>query len=317
MIDRPLQVGLVGAGRLAELGYVPAVAQARGARLVAVADPDGTRCEQVIAAAGGDGATILSFPGVTALLERVAVDVVIVASPVETHVDVARVATEAGVAVLVEKPPALDAAGAAALTALGPSVWVGFNRRFDPGAQAVRDALVATGPVDLHLELAYRRRSWGAHSVRDDALLDLGPHLVDWVRWLTGDDVLTARAGVLGDDACTLDLSFARGRATLVASAASPHRELVEARDPSGALVARHAVGGLVAMVRGRLARGPHPLVVSLRRQVEELVRVLGGEPARDLGTAADGHAVMAVLDAARSSAAQGRRVDVSYSART
>ena len=28
-------------------------------------------------------------------------------------------------------------------------------------------------------EIAYRRGGWGAHAVADDALLDLGPHLVD------------------------------------------------------------------------------------------------------------------------------------------
>ncbi len=312
MTGRPLQVGLVGAGRLAELGYVPALARARGARLVAVADPDVARRTRLATIAGGGGATIVSFPSVGALLARVDVDVVVVACPVESHLEVARAVVDAGVPVLVEKPPARDAAGAAALIGLGQSVWVGFNRRFDPGARAARDALVGDAPVDLHLELAYRRRSWGAHSVRDDALLDLGPHLVDWVRWLTGEEVLTVRAGPLSPDRCTLDVSLPRGRATLVASAASPHRELIEARDRSGVLVARHSVGGLVAGLRGRVARGPHPLVVSLQGQIEALVRAVHGEVVRDLGTAADGHAVMAVIDAARASAACGARVDVS-----
>ena len=75
-------------------------------------------------------------------------------------------AATAGVAVLVEKPPALDAAGAAALAALTPPPWVGFNRRYDPGAQRVRAAIPAEGDVDLRLEISYRRRSWRAHSGR-------------------------------------------------------------------------------------------------------------------------------------------------------
>ena len=42
---------------------------------------------------------------------------------------------------LVEKPPAVDAADAAGLAAISPAPWVGFNRRFDPGAAAVRAAV--------------------------------------------------------------------------------------------------------------------------------------------------------------------------------
>ena len=36
--------------------------------------------------------------------------------------------------------------------------------------------------------------SWRAHAVHDDALADLGPHLVDWARWLTGGEVADVRA---------------------------------------------------------------------------------------------------------------------------
>ena len=39
----PVRIGLVGCGRLAELGYIPALARVHGAQLVAVADPDPIR----------------------------------------------------------------------------------------------------------------------------------------------------------------------------------------------------------------------------------------------------------------------------------
>ena len=108
-------------------------------------------------------------------------------SPASAHVADAGRAGAAGVAVLVEKPPAPDAAGAAALAALDPP-WVGFNRRFDPGAPRAH-AVPTTDRSTSHLEIRYRRQSWGAHAVHDDALPDLGPHLVDWARWLTGSEV--------------------------------------------------------------------------------------------------------------------------------
>ena len=43
MTSHPVRIGLVGCGRLAELGYIPALARVQGAELVAVADPDPIR----------------------------------------------------------------------------------------------------------------------------------------------------------------------------------------------------------------------------------------------------------------------------------
>jgi predicted dehydrogenase len=80
-----------------------------------------------------------------------------------------------------------------------------------------------------------------------------------------------------------------------------------------GGRVARHRAGGPVALVTGRLAamRGrPHPLVASLSAQLRAFAAAVDGRPAPDLATAADGLAVMAVLDAARRSAAAGHRIE-------
>ncbi len=171
--------------------------------------------------------------------------------------------------------------------------------------------------VDLVLELRYRRASWGAHTVGDEALLDLGPHLVDLTRWLTGDEVIGVRAAALSHERAELELELEHGRATLRCAADRPHRELVEARGDDGHLLARHSEGGLVAGLRGRLAgRGePHPLVASLTTQLEAFARAARGEPEPMLATAADGHAVMAVIDAARACAAGGRPVELAVAA--
>ena len=47
----PLRLGLIGCGRLAELGYAPAIARLGEVELVAVADPDRERRDAV----GGPG----------------------------------------------------------------------------------------------------------------------------------------------------------------------------------------------------------------------------------------------------------------------
>ena len=47
--------------------------------------------------------------------------------------------------------------------------------------------------VQVRLELHYRRTTWKPFDMHDDALLDLGPHLIDLARWLTESEVRSAR----------------------------------------------------------------------------------------------------------------------------
>lgn len=304
-------IGLVGCGRLAEAGYLPALRAAHGVRLAAVADPDPTRRAR---AAGG----VASFESAAALLGQGGVDALVLATPVTSHLADARLAAAAGVPVLVEKPPAQDADAAAELVALDPQPWIAFNRRFGAGQRAVRAAIPAQSELELRLELRYRRQSWGAHAVADEALLDLAPHLVDLARWLSGGEVTGVRSATVTHERATFELDLHRGRAHLSCAADRAHRERVEARDASGRVMASHDEGGLVAGVRARFARhhGPHPLVASLTDQLEAFAMAISGGEGHGLATAADGHAVMAVVDAVRASAGQaGRQITVAVAA--
>lgn len=305
-----LRIGLVGCGRLAEAGYVPASAAAAGVDLVAVADPDVDRRSRVAVAASASGDTVASFPDAARLIEGVEVDALVLATPAAAHLTDAARSVAAGIPVLVEKPPAVDAAEAAELVSLGPLVRIGFNRRFEPGIRAMRAAILREGDLDLELELRYRRASWAAHTVRDDVILDLGPHLVDLARWLSGTSVIEVTSSELRPDRASLTLAFAGGRARIHVAADSHHRERMEIRDAGGERIARHRVGGLLAAVTGRLRReaGPHPLAASLTTQLEAFARVVHGGTCDELGTASEGHAVMVAIDAARASAADGGR---------
>jgi predicted dehydrogenase len=349
MSDGILRLGLVGCGRLATSGYLPALATLgprAGIRLVAVAERDPARRSATADladrsrpdAAGRGSAGVGAFAGAEELLAGAEVDGIILATPAAAHVADAERAAAAGVAVLVEKPPAPDAAGAAALAAVLPAPWVGFNRRFDPGARAVRQAVPADGTIELRLEISYRRRSWGAHAVWDDALLDLGPHLVDWARWISGREVVGVTCSGLTAERVSAELALAGGGgATIRAATGRPHAELVELRDGSGRVLARHRLGGLAAAITGSLglagrrvlgrtparadrgtsrrsggqggrSGGPSALVASLAGQLEAFAAAIRGEPRADLGTATDGVAAMTVIDAARESAGAGGR---------
>ncbi|MGH3836760.1 MAG: Gfo/Idh/MocA family protein [Pseudonocardiaceae bacterium] len=297
-----LRIGLVGCGRLAEVGYLPALHAAHGVRLIAVAEPDPARRSRVAALAGG----VPEFPDAVALLHGVPVDGLVLATPASAHLAGARTAAAAGVAVLVEKPPAADRHQAAELAALTPAPWIGFNRRFDSGIEALRAATPASEEVGVFLELEYRRRGWGAHAVADDALLDLGPHLVDLARWITRGEVTDIRRAAVSPERAEFDLVLGAARARIRCVTNRPHRERVEVRHRWGTVLGRHHHGGLLAAVRGRLTTrpGPHPLVASLTAQLESFARAVRGAPEPTLGRAADGLAVMATIDTVRACAA-------------
>ena len=108
-----MRVGLVGCGRIAERGYVPAFSRADGVELAAVVDLQSERCRTV---APG----VAAFADVGELVASGEVDAVVVATPVGAHVEVALEAAEAGLATLVEKPPARSASEVMHLLELEP-----------------------------------------------------------------------------------------------------------------------------------------------------------------------------------------------------
>lgn len=299
-----MRVALAGCGRIAELGYRPAIGRLPEVRLCALADPDRGRREGL--AASTEHAP-RAFASVTEMVAETHPDAVIVASPPELHLEHAEIAAEAGAHVLVEKPPGRGAAEAERLTRLRRPVWVGFNRRFSH-LPAVAGAVPPRGELRLGLRISYRRASWRPHQVRDDALSDLGPHLADLAACLLGGGLSAARALEIGQRTARVELTGPRGTAELLCETAAPWRERVEVRGRDGRLAARSVHGGPARSLAARMARREHPLVESLRRQLRSLASVVAGDgdPDDALASSRDGAIAMAALDAARRSAADG-----------
>jgi predicted dehydrogenase len=284
-------VGLVGCGRVAERGYLPALAGSAELRLAGVADPAAGRRARLAPAVPG-------FDDVEALLASVELDLVVVATPPGTHETVAAAAAAAGVSCLVEKPPAGDAAGAAALAELRPAPWVGFNRRFDPGLGRMREIAIAAQATRVEIDLSIDPVRWAAIAGSPAPLLDLGPHAADLACWTTGRSPrrVCSRAPDGRSSSFVLELDGAEARIRV--SHGPGWRE--EVRVGTGPSAERLRRGGIVGRARRALARGPGPLVESLRAQLEAAGRAVRGEPADPrLASAEEGARVMAVLDAA------------------
>jgi predicted dehydrogenase len=301
----PVTLGLVGCGRLAEAGYLPAAARTPAVRIVAVADPDADRRNRV-----AELAAVPSFADAATLLQNVTVDALILATPAHAHYDDAALAVSRRIRVLVEKPPAPDVAGAAALAALRPPPFIGFNRRFADGMRAVREQAARVSDARVTIELAYRRGGWGAVTVRDDALTDLGPHVIDLARWITDSDVHAVTHAEVHAERATFELILGRGHARISIATDRVHHELVEVHSAGGRVLSYYEIGGFVAGVRGRLRRSPHDsaLVMTLAAQLDALADAARGAPTTTLGTARDGWAVMETIDSVRASDARGGR---------
>jgi predicted dehydrogenase len=298
-VSAALRMGLVGAGRLAERAYVAAFALAAGVDLVAIADPVLERCRQVAPAA-------LACPDVDVLLDDGNVEAIVIASPAEHHVAQTRAACARGVPVLVEKPPAPDLAGARDLvgTAVG-GPWLGLNRRFEPGIARLRSRIDGREVVSVQTLFHARSSDWDAHVVADDALLDLGPHCIDLVRWLSGAEVRRVRAAPLSAAGGRLELDLDRSVASVEVSHRAAYREAVEVVLADGRRLGWARPGGHATRLLAR-RRGGDPLVRSLARQLEAFAAVVGGGEPGALASAADGTALMSAIAAARASAQSG-----------
>jgi predicted dehydrogenase len=297
----PVRIGLVGCGRVAEFGYLPAFRRAKGVQLAAVADVNPTRCKEIAPGVPAHEST-------RALIDAGGIDAVVISTPTRFHLADARCAAEAGLPALLEKPPGLDVGEAGAVCALSPSPWIGFNRRFDPVIRKVKDELPRDAEIRLELELHYRRTSWKPFDMHDDALLDLGPHLIDLTRWLTGGDIRRARVLSLRDRRVEFEVRLAQGHARISCSSNSPYRERIEVKDSRGRAIGSYSRGGLLSAITGRLSSNrENPLVRPMVGQLEAFGRAVRGiSHETSLATADDGLQVMSVIDAVRRSAVQG-----------
>lgn len=183
------------------------IATSESVDIVAVADVDNSAAEAVAAEIG---AAAYSSP--EELADSGEAEAWLIATPTTSHPEVVRLALDAGLHVLCEKPLALDPADSDALGAAAESrdrkLQVGFWRRFAPPWAVARE-LVARGAVGR--PLLVRLSQWDADpppaafcdpTSSGGLAIDCGVHEFDLAEWLTGLEVtqVTARNLPLVDE---------------------------------------------------------------------------------------------------------------------
>jgi len=194
---RPVGIGIIGCGTIAYWTHIRSLAGLCNARVTGLADPDPdalARAKRLVNAP--------AFSTVEGLLASSAIDAVVIASPTPLHPAHLLAACAAGKHVYVEKPLAHDAASLSAIrgciedTKL--SIAVGYNLRFHPACQRVRQRLGSGSIGDIRAIVSHFAEPTGWVNMpawkRDrehggGVLLDLGSHHIDLYRWFLRDDV--------------------------------------------------------------------------------------------------------------------------------
>ena len=343
-MTRPLGIGLIGFGRIAELVHLDALRRLP-VELVAIAEPDPVR--RAAASDRAPGAEVLS--SYAELLDLPAIEAVLVSVPTGLHAEVGAAVLARGRHLYLEKPLATSLEeGRRLVTAwreAGVVGMLGFNYRFHALYRSARDrlragelgTLVAARSVFTAAgrelpEWKQRRASGGG------ALLDLASHHIDLVRFLFDAEVSRVQAATRSlrseDDTAVLDLSL--DNALLVQSLfslAAVDEDRFEVYGENGRLTidrlrslnvelapARFEAGRrrrLSAGLRGLLgspylrdvlaAPAREPSYRAALARFVDAVRT-GGPASPDL---LDGYRALAVVAAAEESASSGRVVEV------
>ena len=154
-----------------------------------------------------------NFPTLAALAD--AADAVSVATPTETHFNVAKIFLERGKHVLVEKPITRELAEAEQLVALARQhncvLQVGHVERFNPVMQYLNDTLAEARFIEVHRLSPYPGRSTDIGVVLDLMIHDLDVILAIVKSPVSGVDAVGIPVLSVSEDIANARLKFANG----------------------------------------------------------------------------------------------------------
>jgi scyllo-inositol 2-dehydrogenase (NAD+) len=191
-MNKPINIGVVGLGRLGRLYARYFTNRLPGARLYAVTDLLPEAVKATVAETGAKG-----FASTAEMLADKALDAVVVMTPTKLHGEVVIAAAAAKKAIFCEKPLALEVAEGEAMKAAvakhGVFFQLGFMRRFDRAYAAAKQRIDAgeigtpvifksTSKDQLPPPVEYLRPASSG-----GLFIDMGIHDFDLARWYMGE----------------------------------------------------------------------------------------------------------------------------------
>lgn len=276
-----LRVGLLGAGRIGWV-HAKAISAHPGSALVHVSDYVPENAEKLAAEFSCEARSseeIIADPSI---------DAVLIATSTDTHSDLIEAATDAGKAVLCEKPVDLSLERARACQKLVAKtdrpVMIGFNRRFDPSFNALKSALNAgeIGKAELLSITSFDPSPPPVEYVKVSGGLfrDMMIHDFDMSQFLMGTTPVSLTAagtsivdpaiGETGDvDTAVVTMTYADGRIAVIKNsrrAAYGYDQRIEILGAEGLLQAQNMLENLVVKSTKHGVTGAKPTFFFLER---------------------------------------------------
>jgi len=209
-------VSVVGAGSFLRSVHLPNLAKLREVSLRGIVDASGV----VARSTGKRFGFAYCAATEDALYEDADTDLVLIATPHSVHAAAACRALAAGKAVFVEKPLAiareqLEQVRRAAATSAG-RLMVGFNRRFSPLAQRLKEFVAGRGPLAVHYRCnagPLPAEHWISDPAEGGRILGEACHFFDLFAYLTGarPRSVFAASPAPGSDDALITVSYGDG----------------------------------------------------------------------------------------------------------
>lgn len=198
----PLKACLIGAGHMGRI-HGQKLAAMKDVELVSVVDCDARQADETARTCRSAACCDIREP-----LDK-GLQAAVIASPTDTHYDVARELIGRGVHVFIEKPIAADRRQAEELIALAAAnkvvLQVGHLERFNPPFR--RAANLIRKPFLIE---AYRTSAFTGRSTDIDVVFDLMIHDIDLALWLAKDTVTRVTAQGSAVFTTKIDVAHAR-----------------------------------------------------------------------------------------------------------
>jgi predicted dehydrogenase len=189
------KVAVVGLGGIAQLYHIPILSSLKNIELTAVADINKNRLKSV----GEKFGIKKQYTDYMEMLDREEFDAAVIATPTNTHLEIALECLKNKKDVLIEKPIARNYAEAKEILAAGKkykkTVMIGMNLRYRPDAMLMK-SLISSGDLG---EIFYIRCGWLRKQSSDEkwffnknqsgggVIIDLGILLLDLSLWMMDD----------------------------------------------------------------------------------------------------------------------------------
>lgn len=214
--SRKVRLGVIGAGGISQVAHIPNILADKSVELVAICDTDTNRASKV----AERFSLPVWFDEPEAMFRHTALDGVVITTPTNSHVALARLAFEHNVAVMMEKPFARTAAEARTIVDAAEKAKIlvlpAMNHRFRTDTIHLRRVLSKKELGALTMIRAGWLKQlgvWGRPYWFTDqrlagggVMMDLAIQMIDLVFFLTGFPTVIDVVGAVSDKALGLEV---------------------------------------------------------------------------------------------------------------